>query len=296
MSAPESVGLVSIGFSTAEAIPLYHVLSGGSLLRVVPYVDAEAAASPPECEGFESLTELYKSSIAGPPLKFVTPEQLERLARSWKVNGVIIEGYQVSRLSEFLSRLKGLNVMVGARTILGDVPKGVDFLLADAIGTCDPSYEIPGHLIDRTLGALRSQGTWVEVAAYLKDPIAESVLGLAYITSDHGVPLHVFLLEHKGGGAVRDMYERLRHVNPFTYIHVELYSELITFCPRCGSPVAYRDEGVLRSLELSPSGGCWRCGAPLPFLQVVAKKTPERVLMLSGGQTRWYDPRAVMRV
>ncbi|MGC9071666.1 MAG: hypothetical protein ACP5HK_03090 [Acidilobus sp.] len=292
----DSIGLVSIGFSTVEALPLYHFLPGGSLLRIIPFIEGGEQMPNVGCEDFETLSELYRSSLAGPPLKRATPEQVVGLARSWRVNGVIVEGYQTSRVSSFLQRLKAFNLVIGARTNLGDVPSCVDFLLADALGTCDPSQEVPGTLADKALSTLRSLGTWVEVAAYLREPIAESVLGLAYITADHGVPLHVFLLEHRGGGPVRDMYERLRRVNPFTYIHAELYSELITYCPRCGSPIAYREEGVLRSLELGPTGRCWRCGNPLPFSQAVAKKTPGRVLMLSGGHTRWYDPRAVMRV
>jgi len=143
---------------------------------------------------------------------------------------------------------------------------------------------------------LRSAGSWVEVAGYLKEPVPERVLGLASVTADNEAPLHLFLLEHKGGGPVRDTYSRLRQVNPFTYIHVSLYSELITYCPRCGSPVAYREENVLKDLALGPSNTCWRCGYPLPFTHVVAKKTPDRVIRLSGRGTRWYDPRAVMRI
>ena len=295
MKGLRPVGVTSIGYSTAEDLPLFHALSGGSVLRVVTFSEAAANASISVCEDFE-VGDLYASSLTGPPLKSVTPQQVAELARAWRVDGVFVESYRVSALQDFLVELKSLGVPTGARTNVGDLPKGLDFLVYDALGTCDGSQEVTGPEIDRALSALRTEGTWVEVAAYLREPVAEKALGLAYITSYHGVPLHIYLLEHRGGGAVKDMYERLRKVNPFTYIHAPLYSELITYCPRCGAPVAYREGAVLRSLELGPNSTCWRCGYGLPFTHLVAKKTAERVVLLSGGQTRWYDPRAVMRV
>ncbi len=295
MKALSSIGVISIGYSTAEALPLFHTLSGGSVLRVVAYSTAGAHAGLSGCDNFE-VFDIYGPSLAGPPLKWVKPRQVAELAKAWGVDGVIVESFRASSLGYFTAELRRLGLVTGARTNVGDLPSGLDFLVYDALGTCDSSFDVPGPEIDRALSRLRSQGTWVEVVGYLREPVAEGVLGLAYVTSYHGVPLHVFVLEHRGGGPVKDMYERLKRVNPFTYVHVPLYSELITYCPRCGSPIAYREGGTLRSLELGPNSTCWRCGTPLPFVHLVAKKTAERVVLLSGGQTRWYDPRAVMRI
>ena len=290
-----SIGVTSIGYSTTEALPLFHALAGGSVLRVVAFSEASGKVSIAGCEDFD-VADVYESSLTGPPLKSVTPRQLAELARAWRVDGVFVESYNVSALADFLVGLKSLGIPTGARTNVGDLPRGLDFLVYDVLGTCERSLEVAGPQIDSALAELRSGGTWVEVAAYLREPVAEEVLGLAYITSYHAVPLHVFLLEHKGGAAVKDMYERLRRVNPFIYIHVPLYSELTTYCPNCGAPVAYREGAVLKRLELGPNSTCWRCGYVLPFTHLVAKKTAERVVLLSGGQTRWYDPRAVMRI
>jgi len=291
-----SIGIVSLGYSTTEALPLYHYLPGGSLLRVIVLSEPPSSASLSGCEHFDVINDVYVTSLTGPSLKQATPQQLAELARAWDVDGIVLEGYAISHVEGFIAELKGLGIRVGVRTNMGKAPKNADFLLLDALGTCSESQEVPGIEVHRLLRDLRSAGSWVEVAGYLKEPVPERVLGLASVTADNEVPLHLFLLEHKGGGPVRDTYNRLRQVNPFTYIHVSLYSELTTYCPHCGSPIAYREENVLKDLALGPSNKCWRCGYPLPFTHVVAKKTPDRVIRLSGRGTRWYDPRAVMRI
>jgi hypothetical protein len=289
------VQVAGLGYATSESLPLFHALSGGSVVRVVIY--SGRPLNFDMCEGFSDVEEVYRLSEEGPPLKDVEPEKLLGLARRWRASGVVLETsyHKDPTLSEAVGAARRAGLKVGLRTpaIEGDLPR-VDFLLVDYFRHCSGNYSYSGIDLDALLRLAKENDAWVEVNTYVEKPRAEDVMGEVSITASYGFPIHVHLLDHEGGGPVRHMYDVLRKANPYVYIHVDLYEQLNTYCPRCGSPVAYREGATLRSLELRDGTKCWRCGLELPFRFVVSNKTSAQALALSGRGTRWYDPRAVI--
>ncbi len=291
------VGVAGIGFGTAESIPIFHVLSGGSVVRVIINAQVQPGVDLEGCDDFNDIVELYTASIEGQTLKNADSNSLIRIAKQWHANGVSLEGFDLSVLGDGLQdiiddlRLQGLKV--GIKTASLKHVYDVDFVSLDLFNHCSKGIEVSGLELDKYLGQAQRQGSWVEVSVYMRRAVPEEVIGEASITGSHGFPLHVHLIEHGGGGPVRELYSRLRSINPFVYIHVDLYDELNTYCPRCGSPIAYRDGAALKLLELNDDA-CWKCGYRLPFRYIISKKTSRQLLALSGGGVRWYDPRAVM--
>ena len=286
--------VILAGLATPESFGLYHYLSGGLLAVFVLY--SPSGDSLGECSEFQQLSEVYLPSMMGPPLKPARPGSLARTARNWGAAGVVLAAYDISAISdvdELLRALRSAGLAAGIRTTRppGNL-KEYEFAVLDVLGRCNESLSLAGTAVSKFLEEARAGDRWIEVHVYMKEPVAELAIPEAFMTSAAGFPLHVDLLEHKGGGAVRDLYSRLRSINPFTYVHVPLYEEAVTYCPSCGSPVAYREGGVLKSLELV-EGRCWRCGAPLPFRRVASKKTPDNLSRILGGAAKWFDPRAV---
>ncbi len=293
------LGIVYVGLSTVESIPLYHCCPGGTALHLVAYSPAGPDVS--RCNDFAVFSEVYTPSLLGPALKEVNPEPVLSLAKAWGANVILVEAASTSKLSgleEFLVGLRTGDIALGLRSlgILEVDPALLDFGVIDVGDYCNPALAVSGTDLDKYMDRARELGVMIELHAYAKEPLAERFLGLANVSASHMYPLHVNLLEHKGGGAVRDLYTRLRSINPYTYVHVSLYSEEITYCPRCGSPVAYRQGGVLKDLELAEGIRCWRCGQPLNFKLVKVKKTPEPLARLLNGRVKWYDPRAIGRL
>jgi len=105
-----SIGIVSLGYSTTEALPLYHYLSGGSLLRVIVFSEPPSSVSLSGCEHFDVINDVYAPSLTGPSLKQATPQQLAELARGWNVDGIVLEGYAISHVEGFIAELKRLGI------------------------------------------------------------------------------------------------------------------------------------------------------------------------------------------
>ena len=286
--------VILVGLATPESFGLYHYLSGGLLSVFVLY--SPSGDSLGQCGEFQQLSELYAPSMIGPPIKPARPDSLARAARGWGAAGAVLVAYDINvvdGVDDIFKALKSSGLAAGLRT--ARPPRGLkeyEFAILDVLGRCNESLSLAGTAVSRFVEEARAGGRWVEVHVYMKEPVAELAIPEAFMTSAAGFPLHVNLLEHKGGGAVKDLYSRLRSINPFTYVHVPLYEEAVTYCPSCGSPVAYREGGVLKSLELV-EGRCWRCGAPLPFRRVASKKTPDNLSRILGGAVKWFDPRAV---
>lgn len=287
------VEAVSLGYATAESIPLFHMLSGGSVMRVIVF--SRTSYDGGSCDDFNDIAEVYRLSAEGPPLRELDSKDILRVIERWKASGLLFDAVKPRReLSELINEVRNPKVKIGIKTPSLETLEGLDFLVIDYLKHCYTNYSYSGLDLDRTLRLARELGQWVEVNTYLERPSVEEVLGEAEVTASYGFPLHVHLLEHEGGGAVRYLYNSLLKVNPYTYIHVDLYEQLNTYCPRCGSPVAYREGTALKSLELKDGSRCWKCGFEIPFRYVISKKTSAQLLALSGGGTRWYDPRAVI--
>jgi predicted RNA-binding Zn-ribbon protein involved in translation (DUF1610 family) len=287
------IEVASLGYAAAEAIPLFHMLSGGSVVRVVVF--AKTSYSAENCDSFNDLSEVYRLSAEGPSLKSLDSQDILKVVERWKASGLVFDVIKPGKeLGELAKEIRSHKLKVGIKTPSLETLEGLDFLVIDYLKHCCSSYTYSGLDLDRTLRLAKELDQWVEVNTYLERPRVEDVLGEAEVTASYGFPLHVHLIEHEGGGAVRYLYNSLLRVNPYTYVHVDLYEQLNTYCPRCGSPVAYREDGALKSLELKDGTRCWKCGFELPFHYVISKKTSAQLLALSGGGTRWYDPRAVI--
>jgi len=164
----------------------------------------------------------------------------------------------------------------------------MDFLIVDYV----KEYLLDSSIAGDTLITLKQLigKIWLEVAAYLEEPRIVSLHPLLLILEGSNVPLHVFIRKHKGGGPVRDLYKHLSKQLIYVYIHNDLYPYLDTLCPKCKAPLATRDEGILRVLEIN-DGKCWKCGAPVDFIKPVNKRTPiQLTLTAREGGVVWYHP------
>ncbi len=291
------LGIASIGYGSVESIPVYHYMPGHTATRLVAPGVEEAlyhCEGHPTCQyghgakAFETIPVPLKTLIArariwGTPILFLDgPEPLAQLGE---------EG-----LGELLKTARQAGLRVGARS-LGLAPASlleqVDFLVIDYVR----EYALDPSLHGEALLALKQvRGkVWVEVAAYLEEPRLEPLHPLLLALEGSRVPLHVYIRKHLGGGPVRDLYQELSRRLPYVYIHNDLYPYLDTNCPNCGSPIASRQEGLLRVLELR-DGKCWKCGAPLDFRGPVRKKTPVQVQVTAReGGVVWYHPSSLAR-
>ena len=273
----------TIGISTAEDLSLYHYLSGGTLLRLV----IPSKMKNLECHDYD-ICQIYNPNLYA--LKELNLTEIEKIVKTWNINGIIFEGCGVEDIisNEFISKIKDvLNIPIGVR-----IYQPFDLYKADFI-IYDHFIEYNDNLnVIKFLKNYKTSYPWIELQLYYREPLIEKFFPLARITGEKGIPMHIYLLDHKGGGPVKTLYNEIRELNTYTYIHANLYGEYITYCSNCNKPVAYREEGVLLALELN-NNRCWNCNTELPFKKIISKKSDQKLIKMSRGDTIWYDPRAV---
>lgn len=282
-----------IGIGTMESIPVYHFSPGGLAVRAV-YSSIEYPVY--KCDAFP-ICVFGEGGRVLSPVEADSGFLLDR-ARAWSAWSIFLDGLEPlnsmgeGALEELRENAGKRGLSVGARSlglVEGERLWALDYLVIDYMRdyALDPS--IPGDAVKLLYKVLDSK-LWVEVSAYLKTPDYGRLQPLVVALEGSDVPLHVFIEDHRGGGPVRDLYEKLRERLKYVYIHNDLYPELDTVCPNCGAPVASRSEGVLRVLEVR-DGSCWKCGYKIPLRVPVRKKTPEHLLLtLDEGGVKWYHP------
>ncbi|MEB3692104.1 MAG: hypothetical protein G5Z43_000925 [Caldisphaeraceae archaeon] len=269
--------MTSIGISTTEALPMYHYLSGGRVLRIV----IPSEFNNFYCIGYD-ICSIYNMNL--PSLKSFTIQQIKRLAEGLNVDGIILEGLgAVSLQSKIVEIKKEIGMPTGIR-IAKPINTNADFIIYDHFLDNQTNVEL--------IRFLKGKNSWVELQAYYEIPLTEKFLPIAKVSGERNIPLHIHLLNHMGGKSVKNLYKELIKLNPYTYIHVDLYGEYDTYCPKCNKPVAYREENILKDLEIK-NNSCWNCGYGLPFYNIVAKKTDPLFIRVSHGDTIWIDPRSI---
>ncbi|MCE4619256.1 MAG: hypothetical protein F7C82_02225 [Desulfurococcales archaeon] len=289
----ERYKIAMIGIGSMESIPVYHYNPGGTVVRVA-FSSIETPAY--KCDVFPICVFGEGSRV----LSFQEVDEsfiLGRL-RAWSATSIFIDGLEplnsLSReaLNALRLKAKSYHYTLGARTLgLADIEKIklLDYVVIDYMRDYSLEPALPGNAI-KLLYDVLDLDAWVEVSAYLKEPDIKKLHPLIVALEGTRVPLHVFIEDHKGGGPVRDLYSTLSDKLYYVYIHNDMYPRLDTLCPNCKAPIASRDEGVLRSLELRESK-CWKCGYTIPFQGSIRKKTPSQLLLtVDEGGVKWYHP------
>jgi hypothetical protein len=271
----------SIGFSTVEMVPLFHYKPGSVVQRLLAYPSRwlERPCSLPyaPCE--------WLSAPRSYPSYLVRLSVVASLRARWPAEATVLDGVETWR---FAGDLQGLKPLV-ARTQLVEPPgreglDGLDALVVDVAAGSDAG------IVSRVVREALRLGVWVEVNLYMEEPEYRAAAPYAEALRGTEAPLHVHLTEHKGGGAVRRLYLRLRGVHWPVYIHVDTYWELDTTCPRCGAYIATRHPYYLVSLAVKPPSNCHSCGAPIPLRGPLRRKTDELIRRTMGASIYWVDP------
>lgn len=289
------IPLAGIGYSTVEAIPFYHFMLGSDAMRVlVPPLRVRAPFSCDFCDVGELDSEADNVVWGSASCSDVTS-----LARRWGASLVLFDGVEPLGNIGFdvFSRIASVLQKRGIATATrwqGSTPpppsRGlpVDALLVDYV----PESYIDSTAAYRVLKFLEEYDPWrsrihVEVAVYIEKPRLQALTPLLQHVNGKEIPLHVYVYESYGGGAVVSLYKEIRKRVPYVYLHADPYSELDTECPKCSTVVAVRTEGVLHTLAVK-DGRCPKCGHRLLLRKVVSVKTPRRLLRETRGETVWY--------
>jgi hypothetical protein len=287
--------VAGIGYSTVEAVPFYHFLSGADALRIlVPPVSTKAPFECDYCDVGELSLEA-ENVVWG----WITCQDIVKLARRWSVSMVFFDGVEpVANVDgevfrEAAAELKRAGISVGLRwqgSRPGPISEEgiIDSVLADYV----PGAYLDSSASYRVLKLLETHDPWksnlhLEVAVHIEKPLMQALTPLVQHVNSKEVPIHVYIYEPYGGGAVVDLYKKLKEKTPYLYIHADPYSELDTYCPKCSSVIAVRTEGVLHTLA-AKDGRCPKCGHPLLLRRVANEKTPRRILRETRGETVWY--------
>ncbi|MDM7274580.1 MAG: hypothetical protein P3X22_000420 [Thermoprotei archaeon] len=283
-----SINVVLLGYSTVEAIPLFHLAPGGSALRVLvrPLKSLECEASFEVCEWMRG-PEVYP----GVPLD---ARVLRHTVKMWKPSVVVLDGFEPLgslSLEEFRGALNGAGLMVGARIHgVADLAglEALDFAVTEDHSILTGFSEARERLL-RAVRVMAKAGVHVEHVAYLWKPevgvLGDTVEALAALD----VPLHVFIENPGGWNLVNRLYESLGGRLSYVYVHSEAYNILETRCPSCNTVVMARVPGILKASALT-GGSCSKCGAPIKLRGNVLARTPERLSRVTGGRTLWYNP------
>lgn len=272
--------LVAVGYSTVEAIPLYHVSPGGSSLRLVVAGGGDLGI---DCDWVEVCSIARASMGEGVE---VSPARVAGYASRWRADVVMLDGIEplqrVGRSS--LGQIAG-KTLLGARSqdpLEADTSL-VSFMLVDHVEPL--GGRVPTHRLVMGIERLKRVGVHVEVATYLEEPRYEEIIPLVEAVGEY--PLHVYIRDPRRG--LPSFIERLSRRVPYAYIHAGPHSRLDTTCPQCGAVLATRSEGALqRAILKGPV--CPRCGARVPVLGRVYESTPSRLYVVSRGGTEWIHP------
>ncbi len=295
----KKIQAAAIGFASIESLPAFHYKPGSAATRVV----AEGLENPPfRCSHAPVCEHIVPSAALD--LASVPVERLAAQASRWRTDTLFIEGPEplASLDSEVLealaSELRRRGISLGIR-FLGLVDPEpltgiVDLVVVEYLARYASRPVDTVELLDN-IERVFDTGAWVEVSAHVPTPYTDHIAPLLPILESTRAPLHVYPETHAGGAALTRMKEALEKRLDYVYIHNKPYEYLDTYCPRCGAPIAVRDEGVLRVLELRGDGSCWKCGATVRFVGPVNNRTPERVVLLARGGVAWYPASSVAR-
>ncbi|MEB2836489.1 MAG: hypothetical protein GSR80_001654 [Desulfurococcales archaeon] len=291
-----SMGVASLGYSTVEDIPLFHVAPGGSALRVVLPAQARLPGGL-SCPGWCGILGELTRAAGSEEAVQVPVGDIVSLARRWRVDVVSIEGVEPAlddQLGELASKARSSGLTVAVRT-QGLAPPdslidSADVIIFDYITLIDdPAYKVSATT---SLEGLASSGLLAEVNVYIDEPLVETLTPVLHSLSRNTV-LHLHIGNPRGGGAARQLYDIARKRVPYTYLHAPPYDRLETYCHECGALVAVREASRLVALK-APGGRCWRCGAKLPLRGPLYEATRATILRRSGGGTVWHDPRVLV--
>ncbi len=283
------VRLVAVGLGLVESVPLYHAYPGRLAARI-------ALPPPPgvrvDCRGWEECSHL--ETIGAPEGVELPLEVVARLVSRWRPALAVLDSPE-SWLAA--GDFKGLPAPLAARSVGALEPGrshlgGLAVLKAEYVAayTGEPAMNVR---LSRTVDKAVAAGLHVEVDVYVPEASMEQVLPALEAAESHGLPLHVHVEDHGGGGPVRSLYESLRRRHPLTYVHAGLYSHRDTYCPRCGTPLISRSRGYYTSSALK-DGRCPRCGAELRVLGGVPERPDPRAALIWRRGVEWYDARFLL--
>lgn len=265
-----------LGLSTLEAIPLYHLYPGGSALRVVT---SPARSMKCKEERWE-ICEWMRGPEAFSPIS-LAGEVLESLAKRWQVDVLFLDGFEP---------WEGGRALAGAGMTVASRAHGFSRPEADYVLLEDVSWLVGENVrreVARTAEHLHSSGIPFELLSYLPEPRVEALGELAEV-AEKARALHLFL-DPRGGGQERALYEQLRRRLPYVYLHAGLYSQLDTYCPRCGALVLSRDSISLRASHVKGKS-CGRCGGELALEGTARERSSRTLLRLAREGVAWYNP------
>lgn len=289
-----TLDIAGIGYATIESVPAYHFTPGSIVARVVlsgDYGRFYECTAFPVCE--------YSGSLASLPVRI---ERILARAKSWRASTLVIEGpeplagLREDQLESLLGirkhgfrlgvRVQGFSLEAAERASQADLIV-FDYLVEYA---SDPGVRVTAR---RSLDIILDSKAWVEVAAYIRRPEYASVAPLIDALEGTSVPLHLYIEDHAGGAALTRLKEQLEEVIEYLYIHNKPYEYLDTNCPRCRAPIALREEGVLRAIEVGENNTCWKCGYKIALVSPVNKRTPRVALLVARGGVAWYPPQGL---
>lgn len=283
------VRIVAVGLGLVESVPLYHAFPGRLVARV-------ALPPPPgvrvDCGGWEECVHL--ETVGAPEGVEVPLGVVAGLVERWRAPLAVLDSPESWIVAgEFMGLPAGLAARsVGALEPGSSDLGGLAVLKAEYVAayTGDPVMNVR---LSRTVDRAVEAGLHVEVDVYAPEALMEHVLPALEAAQSHGLPLHVHVEDHGGGGPVRSLYEALRRRHPLVYVHAGIYSYRDTYCPSCGAPAISRSRGYYTSSSLS-QGRCPRCGAKLKLLGGDPGRPDPRAALLWRRGVEWYDARFLL--
>jgi hypothetical protein len=280
-----SLELVLIGFSTVEAIPLYHLYPGGVALRLLskPMRSLNCEYDLDVCEWARGPEVFVSVSI---PFTVV-----ENLMSRWGCDIVFLDGLEPLEFFNvgYLRERLGPHVTLASRAHgFTDVRVEVDYYLVEDLSIIVGDEVIRRNVV-RFVEGLQSKGKPFELHVYIDNPYVEELGDIVGVAESSGAPLHVTVQNPRGGGPVRSLYEQLRRRVGIVYVHTRIYDEVDTRCPRCDTILLYRSGWALRGVNLRDST-CPKCGTRIQITGVVRGKTRESLLRIARGGVVWYNP------
>ena len=282
MTGASMVEVVTLGLSTPEAVPLYHVTPGGLLGRVLLPAGRDLGL---DCDWAEICTmdALVQANRSLPP------ERILAILGDAGVDSILLDGVETCRnpgYSTLVAAARGHGAPVGLRLHGSCRPSAsVDFILVDYVERIGGRQTAP-EVVDLIRWA-GENGVMVEVNAYIDRAEPTLILPIAEAARDAGGALHIHMPHDMGA---RSLYEWLeRHGPPYSYLHTPGYKVEDTRCPNCRTIVAVRERNTLARMTLH-EGRCPRCGAEVRIVGRVYERTRREYYRVTRGATQWLHP------
>ncbi len=282
MTGDDGIGVVTIGFSTPEAIPLYHVTPGGLLGRILLPAGRDLGL---DCDWAEICTmdSLVQAN------RSLTPERIMQILGDTGVDSILVDGVETCRNSGYdklIEEARAQGLPVGLRLHGGCKPSvKADFIVVDYVERIGGNQTAP-EAVDIIRWAGR-HGIMVEVQAYIDRAEPTLIVPIAEAVREAGGALHVHMPHDMGA---RSLYEWLRrHGPPYSYIHTPGYKVEDSRCQECDLTVAVRERSTLVRMTLQ-GGRCPRCRAKIRIVGRVYQRTKREYYRVTRGATQWLHP------